>query len=247
MKLQVLGSSSSGNCYLLTSKEGKTLIIEAGISFREVKNALNYNISNIVGCVVSHVHSDHAGKLKEFLKAGIEVWSCGNVKDKHNEVNEFCGNVVKLGDFVVQSFCLDHDVECIGFLIDHQEMGRLVFITDTSKCTSKYGNIYKFRDVNHFMIETNYDEDILYYNILKGSLTDAQAERTTQTHLSIHDVKKFLSVNVTKSIRNIVLLHLSNNNSNAVDFTKDIKNHLSMNNVYIADRGVVLELNKNAY
>jgi len=65
MKLTVLGSSSLGNCYLLHN-ERECLIIEAGIKFLEVKKALNFKISQIVGLLVSHEHGDHAAFLHEF-------------------------------------------------------------------------------------------------------------------------------------------------------------------------------------
>ena len=58
MKLKVLGSSSSGNCYILES-DTEALIIEAGLPFMEVKKALNFNVRKIVGVVVSHSHGDH--------------------------------------------------------------------------------------------------------------------------------------------------------------------------------------------
>lgn len=56
MILKVLGSSSTGNCYLLQSSEGETLIIECGINIREIKKALNFNIRNVAGVLISHEH-----------------------------------------------------------------------------------------------------------------------------------------------------------------------------------------------
>lgn len=55
MKLKVLGSSSKGNCYLLESDK-EVLIIELGISFKEIKKALNFDISKVVGALVTHEH-----------------------------------------------------------------------------------------------------------------------------------------------------------------------------------------------
>ncbi|MEB3374489.1 hypothetical protein SFC43_18645 [Bacteroides sp. CR5/BHMF/2] len=48
MKLIVLGSSSSGNCYILDNGT-ESLIIEAGIRFQEVKKALDFNLRKVVG------------------------------------------------------------------------------------------------------------------------------------------------------------------------------------------------------
>ena len=55
MNLEVLGSSSKGNCYIL-SNEKEALILEAGVNFKQVKKALNYDISKIRGMLVSHEH-----------------------------------------------------------------------------------------------------------------------------------------------------------------------------------------------
>ena len=63
MKLIVLGSSSSGNCYILDNGK-EALIIEAGIRFQEVKKALDFNLRKVVGCVVTHAHNDHVNPEK---------------------------------------------------------------------------------------------------------------------------------------------------------------------------------------
>lgn len=56
MKLKVLGSGSNANCYLLQSNSGETLIIECGVHLKEIKKALNFNMRNVVGCLISHEH-----------------------------------------------------------------------------------------------------------------------------------------------------------------------------------------------
>ena len=74
MKLYILGSSSKGNCYLLQSeKTGEVLILEAGINLQEVKKALNFNLSSIVGCCITHEHGDHAKYVLQYLEARIPV------------------------------------------------------------------------------------------------------------------------------------------------------------------------------
>ena len=64
MKLKVLGSGSSGNCYILES-DAEALVIEAGLPFKEVKIALDFNISKIVGMICTHSHKDHSGFVAE--------------------------------------------------------------------------------------------------------------------------------------------------------------------------------------
>ena len=55
MFMKVLGSSSSGNCYLLDSGK-EVLVIEAGVPFADVKEAIGYQTSKIVGVLSSHEH-----------------------------------------------------------------------------------------------------------------------------------------------------------------------------------------------
>nr|DAM22970.1 MAG TPA: YycJ-like MBL-fold protein [Bacteriophage sp.] len=56
MKLKCLGSSSAGNCYLLTSNNGETLILDCGIPIKEIKKGLDWNIRGIKGMIISHAH-----------------------------------------------------------------------------------------------------------------------------------------------------------------------------------------------
>lgn len=53
--MKTIGSGSSGNCYVLESGK-EILILESGISFAEVKEAIDYQTSKIVGVLSSHEH-----------------------------------------------------------------------------------------------------------------------------------------------------------------------------------------------
>ena len=74
MKLKCLGSGSSGNCYLLIAGNGETLIIDPGLQIKEIKKALNWNISCVVGAVCTHHHADHAKSVKDLEQMGISVF-----------------------------------------------------------------------------------------------------------------------------------------------------------------------------
>ena len=78
MVLRCLGSGSSGNCYVLQGSE-ESLVIECGVDFQQVMEAVNWHLSEIVGCVVSHRHGDHAKFLDKFLERGINVLSLRDV------------------------------------------------------------------------------------------------------------------------------------------------------------------------
>lgn len=55
MRIDVLNSGSDGNCYLVEC-ENEVLILDCGVSAKEVKKALNFDLSKIVGCFISHSH-----------------------------------------------------------------------------------------------------------------------------------------------------------------------------------------------
>jgi len=55
MRLEVLGSSSSGNCYLLESKTG-ILILECGVPLIKVKRTIEFDLTKIRGVLLSHEH-----------------------------------------------------------------------------------------------------------------------------------------------------------------------------------------------
>lgn len=55
MKLSVLASGSRGNCYVIQNKD-EALIIECGVRMSVIKKSLNFDISKVVGVLISHEH-----------------------------------------------------------------------------------------------------------------------------------------------------------------------------------------------
>ena len=53
LQLQILGSSSQGNGYILTENSDK-LLLECGIRANKVLQALNFEASKVGGVIVSH-------------------------------------------------------------------------------------------------------------------------------------------------------------------------------------------------
>ena len=53
--VRVLASSSSGNCSVVTDGT-TTILLDAGISFKEIQRRLNWRISELDGVLVSHEH-----------------------------------------------------------------------------------------------------------------------------------------------------------------------------------------------
>lgn len=241
MKLRVLGSSSRGNCYLLQS-EYETLIIECGISFKEIKIALDFNLRNVVGCLVTHCHGDHSKAVKDLSKSGINVYSSNGTFEALKTtgirlviIKAF--KQFKVGGFTIMPFDIHHDVEePLGFLINHKDMGTLLFATDTSYLE------YRFKELTNILVECNYSEKILLENMDNGSIDNSTGVRIASTHMSFENCKEMIKANDNPNLKNIVLLHLSDGNSNAKEFKEQI-HELTNKAVYVADKGLEIELN----
>lgn len=241
MKLKCLGSSSKGNCYLLTSSTGETLILDAGVPVIEVKKSLNFDLSKVVGCLITHVHGDHASRIKEYCNSGIDCF----VEIENKEPMEKHGHRVKyfasdskfgLGSFKVKAFDLIHDVPCVGYYIWHPEMGFLVFATDTMEIP------YHFKQVNHFLIEANYSNELIDSNVIVDNLDMFLRERILKSHLSIEQAMDFVRGCDTSKTKNIILCHLSGTNSDAKAF-QEVMSLSTGKPVHVAEKGTEINLN----
>jgi phosphoribosyl 1,2-cyclic phosphodiesterase len=241
MKLKVLGSGSKGNCYLLQN-ENETLILECGLPYKTILKGLDFNLVNVLGCLVTHEHKDHSKAIVDVLNNAIDVYSSQGTFEILLVFHNYYTKIIKseqqfrIKDFTILPFETEHDAaESLGFLIQHNEMGKLLFITDSYYCK------YKFSGLNHILIECNYDSEILESNIKKGAIPWSLRNRLLQSHFSLDHVKEFLKVNDLSQVKDILLLHLSDGNSNAIQFKTEIE-RLTGKPVYVADKGLELDL-----
>ena len=241
MVLKVLGSSSQGNCYILENKN-EALIIEAGVRFIEVIKALGFDIRKVSGCLITHQHNDHAKYIKAMVESGFptlaleEVWTAKGVTGSRAYCIER-GKGYRFGRFKVLPFDACHDVPCVGYLIDHPETGRIMFLTDSCMCE------YVFPGLNQVMIECNYSDAKLVEAINAGRTLPSQRERLMTSHMELNTCKGFLCANDLTNVANIVLLHLSDNNSDEKNFVSEIERQTGKV-VYAAHTGLEIELDR---
>jgi metal-dependent hydrolase (beta-lactamase superfamily II) len=55
IEIKVLASSSKGNATII-SDGATTILLDCGIPVAQIKRHLNFNLSSVVGCLVSHEH-----------------------------------------------------------------------------------------------------------------------------------------------------------------------------------------------
>lgn len=240
MLLTVLNSGSAGNGYML-SNGSETLIIECGIDILQVKKELDFDISSIIGAIVSHAHGDHSKHVGQFTKAGIPVLADQSVFDTWKVTGHRAKAIQPrkpyyLGGFRVYGFELEHDVPNMGYLIHHEECGTVVFMTDTYFCR------YTFQNVRHFLIEANYSTFILERNIAKGKIPSLLRDVVANSHMELDTCIDLLKANDLSQVHNIVLLHLSDSNSNEQQFVNKVT-EATGKPVYVAKRGLFLNIN----
>lgn len=244
MILSILGSNSNGNGYVIQN-DNEALILECGFRFLNAQKALDFNTQKVVAALVSHEHGDHAKYVKEYKTRGIKIYASAGTLEKIGLQNEKTilrhTQKVKIGNFTILPFNVKHDcAEPLGFLINHPEMGNLVFATDT------YYLPYTFDDVQHWLIECNYRKDILDKNCPKGSFKKVLRDRTLQSHMSYETCEKALLSNDLSPAKNIILIHLSDGNSNAAEFKKNIEKSTGKM-TFVADRNMTINISKNGF
>jgi phosphoribosyl 1,2-cyclic phosphodiesterase len=216
MEIKAIASGSTGNCYFISDSKTR-ILIECGIAWNQIKRAINYNINNM-SILISHSHNDHSKAAADAIKYGIDVY-CSQETAKTKNISGHRVKIIKehqqfkIGTFTVLPFDLMHDVHCLGYLLHSDETNeKLLFITDTQFIR------YKFTGVNYIMVEANYSKAILDYNVETGKLQKSLRDRIVRTHISIDLAADFFKASDLSKVREIYLLHLSENNSHANEF-----------------------------
>ena len=83
------------------------------------------------------------------------------------------------------------------------------------------------------MVECNYAMDILEDNVRRGLVPEVLRRRLLTSHFSLENVKEFLKANDLSKVQEIHLFHLSDGNSDADRFKREIM-ELTGKPVYIA-------------
>lgn len=247
MRFITLGSSSAGNGYILRASDNEMLILEAGVRLSTVKESTGFDLSDITGCLVSHAHNDHSGYITDYQKAGIKCYMNEHTRQSkfgdnklHNVFTLQAKHTFQIGTFKVLSIELRHDVPNFGYLIEHAETGVFTFITDTHYCP------YKFPGLNNILIEANYSDEIVNKHLADGTGNMYVRNRVIKSHMELQTTIDFLKANDLSQVHNIVLLHLSESNSDPGAFQKRIK-ELTGKSVYVALKGMNIPFDKTAF
>ncbi len=220
--IKTIASGSTGNCYRIS--DGETIImIEAGIRFHQIREAFDFKLSEVSGCLCSHEHKDHSKAIKDVMKAGIDCYmSPGTARalklSGHRLKMVKSKELFTVGTFKILPFNAQHDcAEPYGYLLQSKNGEKLVFITDSFYCR------YRFPGVNYYMVECNYSKGLLEKNIKSGIVPEAIRNRIVKSHFELENVKEFFRVNDMSKVKQIHLIHISDNNGDKEFFKSEIQ------------------------
>ena len=246
MNLKIISTGSKGNAYIL-SNENEALLIECGVNIKDIKKALNFDLSKVVGCIVTHEHFDHSKAIFDITKCGINVHASFGTLKKRFIADLPRAKTIKskesftIGNFKIMPFDVKHDAaEPLGFLIEHPDCGKVLFLTDTYYCS------YKFPGLNNIIIEANYSKEIIDRKFGPESGREFLRNRILQSHFSLAHCKEMLAANDLSKVNNIVLIHLSDSNSDEIQFQKEVA-ELTGKNVTVANNGMEINFNKTPF
>lgn len=232
MKFTQHYSSSKGNLYSVTARNGSRLILECGVAWKEIQAALSYNLPGIEGCFLTHEHKDHSKGAKDIIKSGIPLFSSAGTFEKLGIAPDRTARIItnntliRLKSFSVFSFNVVHDAaEPLGFIVRENETGEfLLFVTDTSFIEQRFP--YAFSII---AIECSYDYKILEANVASGKVNEELAKRLLCSHMEywncLQYVQNFCDTSILQELH---LLHVSTTNLN-----RQIVQEAFMDNLFI--------------
>ena len=219
LKISVLGSSSSGNCTFVSTRQTK-ILLDAGLNLTQTikrLNSIGESLEEIDALVISHEHTDHVNGITGLLsKKDIPVYI---VEETFEAINPriSCGKLerIKAGqsfqlkDLKVSPFSIPHDaVDPLGFTLEAEGL-KIGHVTDLGYVTDLVSQRLKGCDV--IVLESNHDLEMLKVGPYPWPLKQRILGR--EGHLSNEIAGQFFGEEFDGQARYIILAHLSESNN----------------------------------
>ena len=223
MIFQPLASSSHGNAYIVSDNETR-ILLDCGLSHRELQKRCGFRLSAFDACLVSHEHKDHAKAVDKVIKDGVRVYLSQGTAAALELPEELLGLAIEMeaerqfsvGSMDVLPFATFHDArEPLGFCIRSRLDGEvLAFATDTVALP------YNFPGCCILAVEANFQDSILDRC---DRMPDKTKHRIRCTHMEIGRLCRILERMDLRGCREIWLLHLSDATSHEGQFINQIR------------------------
>lgn len=219
MRTIVLASGSGGNVTYVEHKD-TTILIDCGISYRQVIQRLRDNslsLDQLNGILITHEHGDHIRGLDVILKRhnivaymteetylGIPDRVRLNLdSDKIAFVQPY--EVFELRDLTITPASISHDAsDAVGYIIEFDNK-KLVYVTDIGYLPKRDHEL--FANANMYIFESNYDVTMLFTS--KRPFYLKQRIDSVKGHMSNTDSAYNLAQLVTSNTSHIILAHRS--------------------------------------
>lgn len=218
MKVIPLASSSKGNAYAVVDGGGETLLIDCGLSCRQMRArcaAAGVDLDSVAAVLVTHDHTDHVGGLRVFLgKYDVPVYANLATAEKLvrdcavAEESFVCfenGQSFVIGGMTITPFPTPHDaVDPVGYLVE-TSAGVYFHGTDIGTPLDSIGRCLASADVA--VLESNHDPVMLSASNRAESLK--RRISGPRGHLSNDDAAELVRRFASPKLKRIFLAHLS--------------------------------------
>lgn len=226
MKVIALGSSSAGNCFVLTFDMGEgnqplSLMVECGFNYQTIirkATPFGVKLNELAGCLITHSHKDHCQAAKDLAKRGIQIYATNGTLQAIGlngtgwPLHYGKPTIIAPGCMAV-AFRVRHDApEPAGFIIKTKKE-TVMFAIDSSEWIDDVTAIAP----NYLFIEANYDPTLLAQEQFslqrRANLADMQRfrlnERIRHSHMSIKKTLVTVSKLNRSKLQAVFLTHLS--------------------------------------
>ncbi len=246
-----LASGSSGNCQLIRTNR-TTLLLDAGLTGKYIKNALNQfdiAVAAVDGIVVTHEHNDHIAALGIVHRmADIPLYMneatwCA-IEQKIGKVDTTKVHIIdsaspfEIGDIVVRPQRISHDAVdplCFSFA---KGRAKIAVVTDLGKADRAIVDFIS--DANLVMLEANHDVAMLqvgpYPYPLKRRVIGELGHLSNQAcaEVAVQAIEQ-------GKVSTVLLAHLSRENNTPALAYQTVKSIMAERDILV-ERDVVLDL-----
>ena len=235
MLVSVLASGSEGNSTLIKTAN-HTILIDIGMNLKYITEKLeehNTNPSEIDYIFLIHVHRDHIGALKTFIKKYNPILCMG---EKMFLELDYLEDYPKV-DIIFDTYDLDtlhidilktsHDTSDSRGYIFTENDSSLVYITDTGYINARY--FAKLKNKNLYIWESNHDVEMLLHGKYPKWLQ--QRILSDKGHLSNQASSFYLSKLIGPNTQKVILAHISHENNTPELAMDTLKQTLKDNNI----------------
>lgn len=224
MRIKTIATGSSGNAYILTTSQGKHLLLDAGLTIKEIKQGLDFDIGNVDGCIVTHKHTDHSKSASKLQNMGIRVFRPYFIMNKFLKT--------QIGEFTITTFDVPHNGIDNRAVIIKADGETILYATDFEYIP------YKLREQRFtaMLVECNYQADRI-------TTENGHRDHVFLGHCELSTCRDFVAENVTDALKTIILIHPSQ--SGGLDKARAVNEIQAVapgTKVYMAEKGLTVDI-----